>query len=268
MPWKSSYEQAVQDSVEAAAKQEVQKEDTMEKDDFLLQQIDEFREKAKQLQDLLATKETKARELQTVVSERESKAAELESFVAAKQREADDLNEGITKNVSVIMRGVDEKLDQKFFALDRSIDEKLASKTDNTETVEEMKKMLGEMKMPELDTGKITSELKAPIDEVKGAVSEVKGAVSEIKEPIADMQKEVSGMKGEILEKIHTEGVQVFRNTRDLIDEQGQKTEGIDDLKKEVKSLRTNLKIAIWFGIVNFVVLVVFALYSLGVFGV
>ena len=35
----------------------------VEKEDFLLSQIDEFREKAKQLQDLLASKESKAQEL-------------------------------------------------------------------------------------------------------------------------------------------------------------------------------------------------------------
>ena len=41
-------------------------------DDFLLKQIDEFRDKAQQLQDLINTKETKVRELQLLVDERES----------------------------------------------------------------------------------------------------------------------------------------------------------------------------------------------------
>ena len=42
----------------------------VEKEDFLLSQIDEFREKAKQLQDLLAAKENKVQELQWIVNER------------------------------------------------------------------------------------------------------------------------------------------------------------------------------------------------------
>ena len=46
-------------------------------DDFLLKQIDEFRDKAQQLQDLINTKETKVRELQLLVDERESKATKL-----------------------------------------------------------------------------------------------------------------------------------------------------------------------------------------------
>ena len=46
----------------------------MDKEDFLLKQIDEFREKAKQLQALLVTKEDKVQELQNIVDEREEKA--------------------------------------------------------------------------------------------------------------------------------------------------------------------------------------------------
>ena len=42
----------------------------MDKDDFLLTQIDEFREKAKRLQEMLNTKESKAEELSVIVEER------------------------------------------------------------------------------------------------------------------------------------------------------------------------------------------------------
>lgn len=42
----------------------------VEKEDFLLNQIDEFREKAKQLQSLLISKESKVQELQEIVEER------------------------------------------------------------------------------------------------------------------------------------------------------------------------------------------------------
>lgn len=264
MPWQDQRVVVAQ----SAPAQEERKEETMEKDDFLLQQIDEFREKAKQLQDLLATRENKARELSQVVYERESKAQELSSVVAAKEKEVQELNEGVAKNVGVIMGRVDETLDRKFSELDRSIDEKLSGQVKRTaESTEEIRKSISEMRMPEVDTSAIAEELKMPIAEVKEIVSEAKDTVANIKEPIENMSQEMTGMKGEILEKIHTEGVQVFRNTRDLIDEQSQKTDGIDEMRKEVKSMRTNVKVAIWFGVVNFVVLVVFVLYSLGVFG-
>ena len=60
----------------------------MEKEDFLLSQIDEFREKAKQLQNLLTSKESKVQELQNLVNEREDKAQELEQILSERQEEA------------------------------------------------------------------------------------------------------------------------------------------------------------------------------------
>ncbi len=52
----------------------------MEKEDFLLSQIDEFREKAKQLQDLLAAKENTVQELQSIVNEREARPRSGSTF--------------------------------------------------------------------------------------------------------------------------------------------------------------------------------------------
>lgn len=287
---------------EATENGEVQEEEIMEryedieKSDYLLRQIDEFREKAAQLQDLLQTRENKARELQFIVDE--------------KQREADDLSAGVTRSVERIMDRVDIRIDRRFDEMERGLDRRLQNLpagTENTEELKEMirgikapevdttelkemireikapevdttelkemiqgikipeadtteiKEMIQGIKLPEVDTGKITEELKAPIEDFKKSIDEVKA-------PLTEVTKEVGGMKGEILEKIHTEGVQVFRNTRDLLDEQGQKIEGLGEVKAEVKSLKTSLKICLWFGIINFVVLIVYVLYDLGVF--
>ena len=52
----------------------------MSREDFLLSQIDEFRERAKQLQSLLDSRETEAQELQTLVDERQEKADALGRF--------------------------------------------------------------------------------------------------------------------------------------------------------------------------------------------
>ncbi len=46
------------------------KVNVVSREDFLLSQIDEFRERAKQLQSLLDSRETEAQELQTLVDER------------------------------------------------------------------------------------------------------------------------------------------------------------------------------------------------------
>ena len=72
----------------------------VEKDDYLLTQIDEFREKAQHLQDLLLSKESKVNELQTIVDERELKARELEKILNERQRKADGISAEVSRSIS------------------------------------------------------------------------------------------------------------------------------------------------------------------------
>ncbi len=80
-------------------------------DDYLLAQIDEFREKAEQLQTLLRTKEEKAVELQRVVAERERKAEALSELVAERQVRADGFTKAVEEKLDLLMEQVDGKLD-------------------------------------------------------------------------------------------------------------------------------------------------------------
>ena len=67
----------------------------MKKEDYLLKQIDEFREKAKQLQLLLDAKEEKVQQLQTLVEERQDRADELEAVIHTRQSEAEKVVSGV-----------------------------------------------------------------------------------------------------------------------------------------------------------------------------
>ena len=60
------------------------KVNVVSREDFLLSQIDEFRERAKQLQSLLDSRETEAQELQTLVDERQEKADALGQILDSK----------------------------------------------------------------------------------------------------------------------------------------------------------------------------------------
>lgn len=89
----------------------------VEKEDYLLTQIDEFREKAQQLQELLLSKESKVNELQTIVDEREIKAKELEHILNERQRKAD----GITAEVALQIDNLIEKVSAKMEEIGTSI---------------------------------------------------------------------------------------------------------------------------------------------------
>lgn len=82
------------------------------KEDFLLSQIDEFRERAKQLQSLLDTKETQAQELQSLVDERQEKADALDQILQERQEKADSLTSEVEKQIDNIIAKVAAKMDE------------------------------------------------------------------------------------------------------------------------------------------------------------
>ena len=84
----------------------------MDKDDFLLAQIDEFREKAKQLQEMLITKESKAKELQTIVQEREVKADELQQILDERQEKVDGIEAEVARQIDQLIERVDGKMQE------------------------------------------------------------------------------------------------------------------------------------------------------------
>lgn len=82
----------------------------MKKEDFLLQQIDEFREKAKQLQELMQNREIKAEELQGVVDEREAKANELDNLIQVRKGEADKIMETVSARIDEMSEGIKNEM--------------------------------------------------------------------------------------------------------------------------------------------------------------
>ena len=82
----------------------------VEKEDFLLQQIDEFRDKAKQLQLLVAKKENKVQELQTIVSQKEDKAEQLQHILKERREEADKLLNDFDTQTKALVEGVKSQI--------------------------------------------------------------------------------------------------------------------------------------------------------------
>lgn len=96
----------------------VSKQDT---DDTLLVQIDEFRAKAMQLQNLLLSKETKVKELQVIVDEREDKAEELRRILEERQEKADGITATVGRQIDSLIEKVSAKLDEVEITVNNSI---------------------------------------------------------------------------------------------------------------------------------------------------
>lgn len=249
---------------EASHEQE-RTQNRVEKEDFLLSQIDEFREKAKQLQELLASKESKVQELQSIVNEREDKAEELQHILTERQVEAD-------KIVTEFCHTVDElsgKLTSKMTQIEASIssqvadvkkasEDQLASNRKlNEEQIAANKKLSEE----QLATNKQFLEEQAIANK---KLSE--GQIAEVKALLENATAQLESIKTDLSEKVHSENVKCYRNIQDLFNEFDSRIEKMDDMEKGVGSVKGYVKCLSWFSILNFVVLIGFILYSLGIF--
>ena len=92
------------------------------REDFLLNQIDEVREKAQRLQDLLLSKESKVEELQTIVDEKEGKAIQLQNILDERQKQADVITEEMNQQIDKLI----EKVTAKMSEIEASLGENLA----------------------------------------------------------------------------------------------------------------------------------------------
>lgn len=114
----------------------------IEQEDFLLKQIDQFRLKAQQLQNLMITKESKVQELQEIVDEREVKAKELETLLGEREKYASGITEEVAKQIDSLINKVSEKMD----AIGESLGKELTDgQKINEQQAEELKDMLSEL---------------------------------------------------------------------------------------------------------------------------
>lgn len=215
----------------------------VEKDDFLLSQIDEFREKAKQLQSLLATKENKVQQLQEIVEEREGKAKELSDMLDVKKDAADRVVAGVRSQIDGMVGQVDAKMKE----LNETFAERLAENALNsTEQYEEVKKLIDSQ----------NQEIRKIIDEQNEKISET---INGIQEPF-------DKIKGDISDKVHTESVKCYRNIQTLFEESDKKTELIKSEVGDLHALGGYIKVATILSVLNLAGVAALLLHAFALF--
>ena len=226
----------------------------VENEDLLINQIDEFREKAKQLQVLLEAKESKAAELQSLVDERAGKAQELEHILTERQEEADKIVTEFGRKVDALA----DKVTTKMAEIEAGLSGQVA---DIRKTSEEQTASNRKLNEEQIAANKQFLEEQAIANK---KLSE--GQIAEVKELLENATSQLESIKTDLSEKVHTENVKCYRNIQDLFNEFDSKIEKMDEMEGGVDSVKGYVKLLSWFSILNFVVLIVFILYSMGVF--
>ena len=230
----------------------------MEKEDFLLQQIDEFREKAKQLQQLMQSRETKAKELQGVVNERQAKASELDSLIHVRRGEADKIMDNVTERIDAMsagvrneMSGLSDTFSREVSGLSQNLTHELNQSTEKTRQV------------VEAATQNMIDQNTRSLEGLKEQLEQL-GQLEQINELSTEMNSQITTLKTDIADKIHAEDVKCYRNIQASMDEQSkllsegdEKTrqhiqEQVDNLSQRMRSQSKLMKVSLTFTILNF----------------
>jgi hypothetical protein len=185
------------------AKEIMEQEDILLTEDPLLTQIDEFRVKALQLQQLLQDKEEKAQELQQLVSEREDKAEELQQILEERQERADGFTEAVERKIDSLVEGVNTKLDQVEDSIGRGLAESRESDVRRT-----------------------------------GKLQESMNQMSEKVDSMSRVSDQLDIVRMDLSEKIHTESVQSYRNLSELVKNVDERLNKVSQLERQVKKLK------------------------------
>lgn len=204
------------------------------RDDELLGQIDEFRARAQKLQEFLQHREVKAMELQRIVDEREDRAEELQHILEERQEKADGITAEVAKQVNGLVRKVDAKLEE--------INDSFDAKIKENQQASELR-------------AKQTEET---LHKIHAQIEELGQNNSQVQEQFQDqLREQLDTVKSDLSEKIHSESVQSYRNTQELIRGLDEKISKVDVLEKNIHSLH----------VMSIVVIVLTALDLLGVVG-
>lgn len=145
----------------AALSDKKKKADTKEKssvtkldqDEYMIAQIDRFRDKAKELQEKLRDREEELERLEALVEEKDQKVKELEKLEASRRKEHEQFLEGADRQFRDMVYRVEGRIN----VLVSEIEEKVAS--DEKITEDQTTKLQWEIKQIDRNLDKIKSDL-------------------------------------------------------------------------------------------------------------
>lgn len=231
----------------------------LDKDDFLLNQIDEFREKAKQLQQMLSNKESKANELQYIVEEREEKAEELQMILEERQEKVDGITAQVERQIDVLIERVNLKMQE----IEASMGAEMQTYSDNVaQSVKSIANSTESMK------NEISDKVDATLKETKVLSEEQAKANEQMLNSLGELSDELVTLKQEISEKVHSENVMCYRNIQDLFKEMEAKVDTVSVVEQGVRSTKGFAVATFILAMINTFGIVAVILFSLGIINI
>lgn len=246
------------------------------KDDILLKQIDEFRERAQQLQDMLDSRESQAEELQSLVDERQEKAQALDQILKERQEQADGVSQEVERHIDALIQKVAVRLEQ----IESSIKNDVGAQMDRLEStlkndigakVDRLGMMAGnDVVGAQLE--QLEATVKADLTEnLRASRQQAMDQTREMKEALTQIQSQLDTAKSELSDKVHSETVNCYRNIKELykgMDERLDRINQLNDVEESVKGSKQFGLIAMILAIVNLVGIIGVLLASMGILSI
>lgn len=250
----------------------------MQKEDFFLKQIDEFKEKAKYLHNLMMTKESKVEELEGELEEKEEKAKNLQEILDGKQEEADNLTQNVRVQIDALisrvdaqMRAIDESISGEINTLEEQISEQMAEINSNSRQglAEMEKKIQGFSLSTSEKLEKQTDSVKETLGSFSSELTKINAELEKLAEAPKDDEessKKLEEVKLELGEKIHRENVKCYRNIQTLLEELEGKIERVEIGTQSMKVVKSYFGALIILGVVNFAGIIAIIAHMFGFF--
>ncbi len=244
----------------------------MQKEDFFLKQIDEFKEKAKYLQSLLTTKESKVEELEGVLEAKEEKAKELQGILDGHKEESDRITQGVKDQVDALisrvdaqMRVMDEAISNEINTLQEQISEQVVEINSNSrqgmaeldKKIQDFSQSATEQLEKQTESMKVMLEgsMKETLEQISAELAKMSADVEKVADAVKDNsgnEQKLEEVKTELGEKIHRENVKCYRNIQTLLEELENKIERVEVGTQSMKVIQSYFGVLIILGIVNF----------------
>lgn len=250
----------------------------MQKEDFFLKQIDEFKEKAKYLHNLMMTKESKVEELEGQLEEKEEKAKNLQEILNEKQEEADKLTQNVRVQIDALisrvdaqMRAIDESISGEINTLEEQISEQMAEINSNSrQGLAEMDKKIQDFSLSTSEKlEQQTNSMKETLESFSSELTKIKTELEKLAETSKDDEEnsqKLEEVKLELGEKIHRENVKCYRNIQTLLEELEGKIEHVEIGTQSMKVVKSYFGALIIIGVVNFAGIIAIIAHMFGFF--
>lgn len=230
--------------------------DIVSRDDFLLQQIDEFRDRARQLQELMSCREEQVRQLEQAREAEQARQLEqarqmrqmsptAPAAAACVPEQESSVRGDVMQRLEHILQERQERTEDLTAEVERKIDEMIAS------------------------VGAKLSELDASVREsVDGEQKISEQRARELKESLEQIQEQLVSLKADLSDKVHSENVKCYRNIQELLKNMEQKLDEIQALNARTASTRSFAIAAMVFAVLNFVAVLGVLVVQSGIFGI